>query len=211
MIRAALLSTLLLAGLGAGPAGAQTMYGGYDIGPNFGPMIEFMQRQQQMQAMQMQAGAEQIIRRAMQDPVCQAHYQAFLQRGGQMPFPNFAYQCAATANFSPEGMQRYWQTQRGIEGDQAAAQERLRRAEQERAAAQGQYRDRYGQGQAEQGRVMQGYSTFVNPNTGQQYVLPYMGAGDTRDPNTGQVFRRDQQGNQYVWTQQGWQPLAPAR
>lgn len=212
MLRAALLPVVVLAGLGAGSAAAQTMYGGYDTGPNYGAMLDYMQRQQQMQQMQMRQVEQQVVQRAMQDPVCRSHYQAYLQRGGQMPFPNFAYQCAATANFSPEGMQRYYQTQQGIERDQAAAQQRLRQAEQERAATQGQYMQRYGEGQAEAGRVMQGNATYVNPNTGQRYVLPYMGPGVTVDPNSGQRFMRDPQGNQFVMTPQGyWQPLAPAR
>ncbi|MBR0655028.1 hypothetical protein [Plastoroseomonas arctica] len=203
---------MLLGVLASAPAGAQTMYRGYDIGPDFGAMLEQSQRGSAQLSAQMQAAQQQAIARAMQDPECQAHYRAFLQRGGQMPFPNFAYQCAATANFSPEGMRRYREGEVRNQREEQLRRDELRRAEEARGRAQGEYAERYREGQREQGRVMQGQSTYVDPRTGQPVVLPYMGPNGYVDPSTGQRFTRDQQGNQYVMLPNGqWQMLYPAR
>lgn len=82
---------ILLGVLSAAPAGAQTMYRGYDIGPDFSRMLEQSQRENAQLSWQMQQTRQQAIARSMQDSECQAHYRAFQQRGGQMPFPDFAY------------------------------------------------------------------------------------------------------------------------
>jgi len=203
---------LLLGVLVAAPAAAQTMYRGYDTGPDFNAMIERAQRDGAQLSAQMQAQQQQAIARSMQDPECQAHYRAFLQRGGQMPFPNFAYQCAATANFSPEGMRRYREGEVRNQREEQVRREELRRAEEARGRAQGEYNERYREGQREQGRVMQGQATFVDPRNGQPVVLPYMGPNGYTDPSTGQRYARDPQGNQYVMLPNGqWQMMYPAR
>ncbi|MES2710112.1 MAG: hypothetical protein V4653_00885, partial [Pseudomonadota bacterium] len=179
---------VLLAGLAAAPAAAQTMYRGYDIGPDFGALLDQARRDDAQLTWQMQQAQQQAIARAMQDPECQAHYRAFQQRGGQMSFANFAYQCAATANFSPEGMRRYRESEGRNQREEQARREALRRAEEDRGRAQGEYNERYREGQREQGRVMQGQSTYTDPRTGQRVVLPYMGPNGYTDPSTGQRY-----------------------
>lgn len=202
----------LLGVLVTAPCAAQTMYRGYDTGPDFGRMLEQSQRESAQLSAQMQAAQQQAIARSMQDPECQAHYRAFQQRGGQMPFPQFAYQCAATANFSPEGMRRFREGQVRNQREEQARREDLRRAEEERGRAQGENARRYGEGQREQGRVMQGQSTYTDPRTGGPVVLPCMGPNGYTDPSTGQRYARDQQGNQFVMLPNGqWQRMYPAR
>ena len=96
--------------------------------------------------------------------------------------------------------------------EEQARREDLRRAEEERGRAQGEHARRYNEGQREQGRVMQGQSTFTDPRTGQPVVLPYMGPNGYTDPATGQRYARDPQGNQFVMLPNGqWQMLYPAR
>ena len=96
--------------------------------------------------------------------------------------------------------------------EEQARREDLRRAEEERGRAQGEHARRYNEGQREQGRVMQGQSTFTDPRTGQPVVLPYMGPNGHTDPATGQRCARDPQGNQFVMLPNGqWQMLYPAR
>lgn len=201
----------LLASLAAAaPARAQVTYNGWNLGPDFGAMIDQVNRDRAAQAQQMQQGERQIVQQAMQDPVCQAHYNQHRAQGGQMPWPAFAYQCAATGRFSPEGVQNF---QRSERQNQQAEQDRYRAlqdAQRQRAMAQGQWSDGYGRNQAEAGRVMQGQGTWTDPRTGQQQVLPYMGAQVTQDPRTGQVYARDAQGRQYVRGQDGmWYAMRP--
>ena len=129
-----------------------------------------------------------------------------------MPFLNFAYQCAATANFSPEGMRRYGDDETRNQREEQARREDLRRAEEERGRAQGENARRFGEGQMKQGRVMWGQSTYTDPRTGQRVVLPHMALNGYTDPATGQRCARDPQGNQFVMLPNGqWQMLYPAR
>ena len=65
---------MLLSFLAFAPAGAQTMYRGYDTGPDFGRMLEQSQRDSAQLSAQMQQQQQQAIARSMQDPECQAHY-----------------------------------------------------------------------------------------------------------------------------------------
>lgn len=194
--------------LAATPAGAQVMYNGWNLGPDYGAMADAVNRDRAAQMQQMQQAEAQIIQRAMQDPTCQAYYRQHRAQGGQTPWQSFAYQCAATNNFSPEGVRAFregeMRNQRG-EQDRLAA---LRNAERARGQAQGQWADGYGRNQGEAGRVMQGQSTWTDPRTGQQQVLPYLGGPITRDPNTGAYYGRDAQGQQYALGRDGqWYPM----
>lgn len=72
-------------------AQAQVTYNGWNLGPDYGAMVEDVncQRMAQMQAMQQMEA--QIVQAAMQDPVCQQHYRNHRAQGGQQPWPNFAF------------------------------------------------------------------------------------------------------------------------
>lgn len=202
----------LIASLGAAPAGAQVTYNGWNLGPDYGAMADAVNRDRAAQIQQMQQAEAQIVQRAMQDPVCQGYYNQHRAQGGQTPWPTFAYQCAATNRFSPEGTRAFRQTElqnQQAEQDRAIA---LRDAERARGQAQGQRADSYGRNQAEAGRVMQGQGTWTDPRSGQQQVLPYLGGPITRDPTTGAYFARDGQGRQYALGRDGqWYPMVPAR
>ncbi|MBW6401552.1 hypothetical protein KPL78_27120 [Roseomonas sp. HJA6] len=201
---------LLLAVAIAAPAGAQVMYNGWNIGPDYGAMVDQVNRDRAAQMQQMQQGEQWVIQQAMQDPICQQYYAQHRAQGGQTPWPAFAYQCAATGRFSREGMQAFRDNE---SRNQRAEQDRYRAlqdAERQRGMAQGQWADGYGRNQAEMGRVMQGQQTWTDPRTGQQQVLPYTGGAITRDPATGRVYGRDASGQQYVQGSDGlWYALRP--
>ena len=203
-----LFAAILALSAAAAPAGAQVMYNGWNVGPDYGAMVDQVNRDRAAQMQQMQQGEQQVVRQAMQDPVCQQYYAQHRAQGGQTPWPVFAYQCAATGRFSPQGIQQYRQTEMQ---NQQAEQQRwaaLQDAERQRALAQGQWAGGYGRNQAEMGRVMQGQQSWTDPRTGQQQALPYLGGSVSRDPATGRVYARDAQGQQYVQGQDGlWYPL----
>lgn len=209
-MRKTLAAAFLLTALATAPAGAQVVYNGWNLGPDYGAMADAVNRQRAAQMQQMGQAEQQIIQQAMQDPVCQAYYSQHRAQGGQTPWPSFAYQCAATNRFSPDGRRAFMQNERA---NQQAEQDRLmalRDAERARGQAQGQWSEGYGRNQGEAGRVMQGQSTWTDPRTGQQIALPYMGAQVSQDPRSGQVFARDPQGRQYALGQDGrWYPLRP--
>ena len=205
-MRATALAVVLA--FAAAPAVAQVTYNGWNLGPDYGAMADAVERQRAAQMQQMRQVEGQIVQQAMQDPVCQAHYRQHLAQGGQTPWPAFAYQCAATGRFSPEGMQAFRQNElRNQQAEQQRAMA-LRETERARGAAQRQWMDGYARNQAEAGRVMQGQGSWTDPRTGQQHALPYMGAQVSRDPSTGRVFARDAQGQQYLLGQDGlWYPM----
>jgi len=207
-MRSLAAAALLLAGLAATPATAQVTYNGWNLGPDFGAMIDQVNRDRAAQAQQMQQGEQQIVQQAMQDPVCQQYYAQHRAQGGQMPWPQFAWQCAATGRFSREGTRAFMDNERRNQGAEQDRLMALRDAERQRGMAQGQWADGYGRNQGEMGRVMQGQQTWTDPRTGQQQVLPYMGGAVTRDPANGRVYARDASGQQYVQGSDGmWYPL----
>lgn len=198
--------------LGTAAASAQTYYGGYNLGPDYGAMLAQMQRQQMQMNQQMQATHAQIVQRTMQDPNCQAMYRQHRAGGGQLSFEQFAAQYAATGGFSQEGIARYRASENRNIANEQAAFGRLQQAQRERAGAQANYMESYGRNQAEAGRVLQGQSSWTNPTNGQNYALNYMGPAVSYDPTTGQHFARDTMGNQWAQTPYGqWVPMTPAR
>lgn len=204
------LMAVVIAAFAAVPAGAQVTYNGWNVGPDYGAMIDDVNRQRQAQMMQMQQLEAQIVQSAMQDPVCQRHYQQHRQQGGQQSWPSFAFLCAATNRFDPEGVRQF----RAMESQNQSAEARrlgaLRLAERNRGQAQQGLAQGYAQGQHEAGNVMQGQSTWTDPRTGQRVVLPYLGGPVSRDPSTGQFYGRDPQGRQYALGRDGmWYPMQP--
>ena len=209
-MRTIFAAAVLVTGLAAAPAGAQVAYNGWNLGPDFGAMIDQVNRDRATQMQQMQQGEQQIVQQAMQDPICQQYYAQHRAQGGQTPWPTFAWQCAATNRFSLDGVQSF---RRNEFQNQQAEQDRLaalRDAERQRGQAQGQWADGHGRNQGEAGRVMQGQGTWTDPRTGQQQVLPYIGGSVTQDPRTGQIYGRDAQGRQFVQGRDGmWYPMRP--
>lgn len=206
---------VLLAGLVLLPLGAQAqmMYNGYDIGPDYGAMLRQQQAIQAQRNAEMQVQQDAIVRGAMQDPRCQAAYQQFLGRGGQMPYPNFAYECARTGRFTPEGMAYANRVEADNRARETARLQDLRRAEGQRNQAQQQLADGYHRNNGEFGNGLIGQGTYGNPLTGGPIVLQNTRPGMvTTDPQTGQRFTMDNLGNQYVLAPNGaWMPMTPIR
>ena len=202
-----LLAALALA---AAPGYAQTTYRGYDTGPDYGAMIQEQQRRQQQMNGQMQQQEAAIVQGAMQDPRCQMLYQQHRAQGGALSFPQFAYECARTGRFTPEGMATADQAERGNRQAEQNALRGVREAEANRGRAQAEYMDRFGRNNAEAGNGLMGQGSYGNPVTGNNQVLQNTRPGvPTYDPATGQTFVMDQQGNYFVQTPGGWVPMQP--
>lgn len=195
-----------------GTATAQTYYGGYDIGPDFDAMLNQMFQQQQMLGQQMQNTHANVIQQVMRDPRAQAMYQQHLASGGRMSFPEFAYAYAATGGFTPEGMRQYQQNEAANRSREHQAWQGAQQAGRNRAMAQGNHAESYFHNQQEAGNIMQGRSSWINPHDGRTYALPYIGPSPVYDPQTGNYFGRDNLGNQWVGTPDGyWTLMTPAR
>ena len=208
-MRRTLLAAMIAGLAAAGPAGAQVMYNGWNLGPDYGAMLRQQEGIQAQRNAQMQQQQEQIVRAAMQDPRCQSAYQQFLGRGGQMPYPQFAYECARTGRFTPEGMAYANQAEAANRAAEMQRLQHLRQAEQNRANAQSQMNDRFQQNNAEFGNTLRGQGTYINPLTGAPTVVQTLRPGViTTDPRTGMNYRMDERGNQYVQAPNGmWQPM----
>lgn len=188
------------------PSAAQVMYGGYNLGPDYGSMIqEQLQRGQAMQY-QMQQKQQQIVTQVMQDPRFQAKYRQYRAQGGQMSPQQYAYNYAATAGYTPDGINRF----RKIEGDnqrrEGQALRGLRQAEGARGQAQMDYSYGYQRNNNEFGNLLRGNSTYVAPN-GQNYVLPHTQPGQVQRDYNGNAFVMDNRGQYYMYTPYGWQPM----
>ena len=200
-----------VAALSAGEARAQTMYRGYDIGPDFGRMLQEQLRRGEELGQEMRQREAEIIEQTMQDPRCQAMYQQYRARGGPASFPEFAYRYAATGGFSPQGIAQWNQNEAANAARERAAVQRLRQAEQQRGNAQRRQNDRFYQQQEERGRTITGQGTWIDPYTGQRQVLPYLGPNSTyTDPRSGNQYARDQSGRYWVRTPTGQEyPMQP--
>jgi hypothetical protein len=204
--------TLMLLLAAAGPAAAQVYYGGYDLGPDYGSMLQQqLQRSDQLSA-QMQAAEQQVVQQVMQNPQAIAYYQQHVASGGGLSFPQFAYQYAATAGFSRDGIARYRATERDNQNGERRAYAGYVGAQRDRAAAQIAYSEGYLHDQREAGNVLQGNSSWVDPATGQDRALAYTGNNLSVDPSTGQTFYRDGSGQYHALGSDGlWYPMNPAQ
>lgn len=194
-------------------AHAQVMNNGYNLGPDYGAMIRQQQALQAQQNAEMQRQQNQIVQGAMQDPRCQAAYQQFQATGGRMPYPAFAYECARNGRFTPEGMAFANRAEAENRARETARLQELRQSEAARGDAQNRLADGYQRNNGEFGNGLMGRGTYINPLTGGPAVLQNTRPNVvTTDPQTGQRFTMDTQGNQYVLAPNGaWVPLTPAR
>ncbi|MEO7326783.1 MAG: hypothetical protein ABIW82_18325, partial [Dokdonella sp.] len=111
MNRHAMLTALLLQGMLAASASAQVYQGGYNLGPDYGAMLQQQLQQSQRLSQQMQRAENDVVRRLMQNPDCIAKYEQHRAAGGGLSFEQFAYQYAATGGFSAQGMARFRQSE----------------------------------------------------------------------------------------------------
>lgn len=193
----------------AAPSSAQVYYGGYNLGPDYGAMIAQQQELMRRQRIEMQQGEQQIIAQVMQHPHFGPMYQQHRAQGGQMSPQQFAYTLAATRWGSREGIDYFNRSERRNQEAEHAAALRLREAEAGRAAAQNGYMNGYSRNHAEAGRGLQGNSTYIAPN-GTSYVLPHTQPGVIRQDRNGNAFVMNNQGQYYMYTPNGWQPMRSA-
>lgn len=210
--RLALVAVVVTAGWAA-PAAAQTYYNGYDIGPDYGAMLNReLQRGQQLER-EMQARTADIVQRTMQNPDCWAKYQQHLAQGGTLSYPQFAYQYAATGGFTPDGIRRYRESEQQNQQKERQAWQDWQRAQRERGQAQQNHADGYGRNQNQAGDVLQGRSWWIDPTTGQTQSLPYLGPNQGYvDYQTGNRYWRDESGRYAVQTPTGqWYWMVPTQ
>jgi len=207
------LLAVAAAACGATQAAAQVYYNGYDIGPDYGAMLnQQLQRSQQLDR-EMQARTADIVQRTMQNPDCYAKYQQHLAQGGTLSYPQFAYQYAATGGFTPDGIQRYRTSEQQNQQKERQAWQDWQRAQRERGQAQQQHADGYSRNQNQAGDVLQGRSWWIDPTTGQRQSLAYIGPNQGYvDDQTGNRYWRDENGRYAVQTPNGqWYWMVPTQ
>lgn len=207
-----ILGLILTSLLGSGSADAQVYYGGYNLGPDYSAMLNEALARNNALNDQIHNAETSLVQQVMQNPQAQAMYQQHLAQGGQLSFEQFAYQYAATGGFTPAGLANYRRSEAVIAERDRNAWLGYRDAEIQRGNAQAGYMDAYHAGQAEAGNVLQGNSTWVDPNTGANTTLAYTGANVSVDPGSGRAYYRDASGQYYAQDGYGnWYAMTPAQ
>ncbi len=208
-----LVRCALMAAVPLGAAQAQVSYNGWNLGPDYSAMLRESQRQDALLTQRMQQRQMQVVQQVAQDPRAQALYRQHLARGGQLSFPQFAYQYAATGGFTAEGIARYRHSEDYNQRREHEAWTGLMQAEQERSAAMMGMQQSYARGQYDAGLNLQGQATYLDPTNGTTRALPYLQPGTvSRDQRTGQYFMMDQNGRYMAQAQNGtWYFLQPGR
>lgn len=174
---------------------------------DYGAMLQQSLQQSDQLTQQMQQAQANIIQQNLQNPQVQAMYQQHLAQGGTMTPEQFAYNYAATGGFSPEGMANYNRTTQDIQQrDQASIN--AYRDNQYRNNVDMQNRFQRNDEIAHQrGNLLNGTTEYVDPSTGAQYNLSHTTQPNspTYNPNTGESFYPDNQGNYQRIDQNGWQ------
>ena len=210
---AGLLAAAFLSALAPTTASAQVMYGGYNLGPNYGAMIQQQTQIQQQQNARMEQMSQQVAAQAMQDPVCVEYYRQHRTQGGQMTPLQFGYECARQGRFTPGGQAFAAQADRENQARENATLRGLRQAEAQRGEAQQDYAAGFQRNNAEFGNYLQGRNTYVDPRNGQQQVLQHTQPGQpTYDPRTGQTYVMNNMGQYFVRAPDGaWYPIQQSR
>jgi hypothetical protein len=174
---------------------------------DYDAMMQQSLQQSDQLTQQMQQAQSNLIQQNLQNPQVQAMYRQHLAQGGTMTPEQFAYNYAATGGFSREGMINYNRTTQDIQQrDQAAINSY--RGNQQRI-----YNDRQNSYQRndeiahQRGNLLNGTTDYVDPNSGAQYNLSHTAQPNSPsyNPNTGESFYPDSQGNYQRIDQNGWQ------
>jgi hypothetical protein len=193
----------------AGPAAAQVHYNGYDIGPDYGAMLEEEMRKFNRFGDQLAAYERQVTERAMADPLCQKLYQGHQQQGGQIPFPDFAYLCWATRYFTPDGIAYFQQIEQENWKKERLAAIDLRKMEAIRGAAQNDLNNTIANNDSKIGLTVAGSDTYFDPWSSQTVVLPQFTQPNQPfwDAQTQRYYAMDTGGTVLVWNNGTWQPI----
>ena len=203
------LCLAILVALLTSPASAQTNYGGYDLGPDYGAMLDQLLLQDQQLAQQMAAYEREITQKAMADPLCQQLYGSHQQQGGQLPYPNFAYLCWATRYFTPDGIAYFQQTEQENWTKEHLAAIDLRQMEAVRGQAQNDLNNTIDNNGSKIGSVVAGSETYFDPYSSATVVLPKFSEPNQMhwDAATQHYYTMDGGGTYLVWTNGTWQPI----
>ena len=190
----------------AAPATAQTNYGGYDLGPDYGAMVNDMLRQDQLLGEQIRAYEIQVTQQAMADPLCQQLYAGHRQQGGQVDYPQFAYLCWATRHFTPEGVAYFQQTEQENWKKERLAAIDLRKMEAIRGQAQNDLNNTIANNNSKLGSVIAGSETSFSPYASGTVILPQFTAPNQPywDAVTQRYYTMDAGGTYLVWDNGAW-------
>lgn len=164
---------------------------------------------QQLNA-QMQSMTNNIVNSNMRNPYVQQQYQIYRQQGGQLDFPNYCFRFAETGGMTWEGTNRAIRT-----SNQIHSQDRInyqnyvdhsRALKQETYDWKNNVQDRWAR---QRGENLTGMSYYTNPATGAKWQLPNNATPGQyyHDQRSGSVFCMDQQGNYWMNSGTGWQPM----
>lgn len=183
--------------LSASESYGQVYYGGYNLGPDYGAMLnEAVARQNQI-VRQAEQRANEAVEKAMNDPRCKAMHQQHLAQGNRTSLRDFAYWYVATAGGTAEGKRRYMNNEADINNKEQAARQAYWQAQQKSREAIAQWQEGYRRNQQELGNHLMGNQTYTDP-TGTRHVLPYTQPGTYQNPQTGAVYHLDQYGRYFM-------------
>jgi hypothetical protein len=180
---------------------------------DFAAMIELEKQKMNAMNVQMQQMQNSIVSQNMQNPQVQQMYQQYRAQGGMESMEQFAYRYAATGGMTPEGTAFYYNNERAIQANDAAAVAAYRNNQMQNQAALTQQRQNSADWQARaNGNILAGRSDYVDPSTGTVYNL------QNTQPNTvnynygsGQQLYQDPAGNYYRGDQNGnWYEMEEA-
>lgn len=151
---------------------------------------------------QLQSNMQQL----MYNPQFNQAYQNYRAQGGPMSLEQFAYGWMATAGYSPDGMQRWRQSEVYNRQREQAAWQGMRAAEDQRRDAQAENAAHYAHNQSIAGMNMMNQAPYATPMGPQ--VMPYtLPAGWHFGPN-GERYYVDPQGQYFLVDQAGnWHPI----
>lgn len=190
------------------PASAQVMYGGYNLGPDYGAMIRQQQALAAQQQQQMMAQQQQIVAQVMQLPHFQQMYYQYRSQGGHLSPQQYAVEYAARGRFTEDGMRNFQNSRNQIEANDRRAMEGYRAAEENRRRAQQQYMDGGNAIAQERGYGLSGRGTYVGPDGGGR-VMSYMQPGQIQTDAQGNRYVMNNQGQYFMATPNGWVPMQP--
>ena len=193
--------------LASSPTSAQVNYGGYDLGPDYGAMLEEALRQDELLRQQLAAYEREITQKAMADPLCRAIYER--QGGSGMDYPQFAYLCWATRYFTPEGIAYFQQTEQNNWNKERLAVLDLRKMEAIRGQAQNDLNNTIANNNSKLGSVTADSPTYFDPFSGGTVILPQFSEPNIShwDAATQRYYTMDAGGTYFVWNNGAWQPI----
>jgi hypothetical protein len=174
---------------------------------DYDAMMQQSLQQSDQLTQQMQQAQTNLIQQNLQNPQVQAMYQQHLAQGGTMTPEQFAYNYAATGGFSREGMINYNRTTQDIQQRDQAAINAYRDNQQRNYNEMQNSYQRNDEIAHQRGNLLNGTTDYVDPNTGAQYNLSHTAQPNSPsyNPNTGESFYPDNQGNYQRIDQNGWQ------